>query len=600
MDQAIVHEFAADGLEHLDRLEPILLGMEKDAGMVDREMLNAAFRAIHSIKGSSGLAGVWPVRDLSHAMESLLIRFRDGLLQPDSANVSVLLRAVDRLRILINNALNLESYASYDQELRELQDTLGQGEPQAPEPPRETQPVMAEPRPAMQPIRRSPDPSPEIDLAAEIKRLRSISQRDEDEEGGRNYYVLVVEDDKFTARVLRDRIAAQEQFTPVMAGSLAEAAAIIEQGDYSFFVAVLDLTLPDAPDGEIVDYVIEHDIPPIILTATFSDQVRQRILAKSAIDYLLKGGASDLDYLVSLLHRLRKNRHIKVLAVDDSRPQRNMLVSLLRLLNFKILEAENGRQAIKVFQEHPDIRMVITDYNMPQMDGIELVSNLRANYSRDQLSIIGLSSEASATLAAGFLKGGANDFLPKPYTKEEIYSRIIQNLESQENIARIRESSQRDYLTGLPNRRHFFELAVPMHQQAVQQNQALALAMMDIDHFKRINDTYGHAAGDEVLKMVAWALSTSVGSMGLVARLGGEEFAALLAGMEPSGSLVLFNEVRKIVERLSLDWGGRKIKVTISMGLSTTAGGNIDEMLKSADELLYQAKEQGRNRVVMG
>ncbi len=599
MDQSIVQEFAADGLEHLDQVEPIFLALEKDPENLDREMFNEAFRTIHSIKGSSALAGVWPVRDLSHAVEGLMIRFRDGLARPDAASVGLLLRAVDKLRQLMANAVHQEPYASYDQELRDLREILDQGQEDEPSLEWATQPTMTVQRPEMRAITNPPTALRDIDLGAEIKRIRSMSRRDHDADKHRDYPVLVVEDDKFTARMLRDRIAAEDRFTPVVAHSLAEAAAIIESGEHQFFVAVLDLTLPDAPDGEIVDYVIGHDIPPIILTATFSDEVRQRILAKPAIDYLLKGGAADLDYLVSLLHRLRKNRHIKVLAVDDSHPQRRMLVSLLELLNFKILVAENGKQAIEVFREHPDIRLVITDYNMPQMDGIELASNLRANYSRDQLSIIGLSSEASATLAAGFLKGGANDFLPKPYTKEELYSRIIQNLESQENIARVRESSQRDYLTGLPNRRHFFELAVPLHQEAVAQDQPLVMAMMDIDHFKKVNDTYGHAAGDEVLKMVAWSLEDAVGKMGLVARLGGEEFGALLAGVEYSAALVLFNEVRKIIERLSLDSGGKKISVTISMGLATEAGDNIEDMLKAADKLLYQAKEQGRNRVVI-
>lgn len=599
MDQGIINEFVTDSLEHLDRVEPCFLAMESEGARVDPEVVNAAFRAIHSIKGSSALAGVRPVRDLSHAMESLMIRFRDQSLQPKPEIITVLLGSVDKLRLLITNALGDDEPPSYEQELAGLKAVLGEGAPEAAgvrsgrTSPVKTYASMAPPKAA------SAAKAKKLDLACEIKRMRAITCQAEAEEDREVYQVLLVEDDKFTARMLRDRIAAEDRFTPVVAGSLAEAAEIIEHGGHEFFVAVLDLTLPDAPDGEIVDYVIGHGIPPIILTATFSDEVRQRLLAKQAIDYLLKGGAADVDYLITLLHRLRKNQHIKALVVDDSRAQRRMLVSLLELLNFQVVEAEDGREALEIFKAHPEIKLVITDYNMPNMDGLELAATLRASHGRDSLSIIGLSSEATATLSAGFLKGGANDFLPKPYTKEEIYSRIILNLELQENICRIRESSQRDYLTGLPNRRHFFSLAEPMLAGHRQQGQGLALAMMDIDFFKKVNDTYGHAAGDEVLKNVARALMSAFGEIGPVARLGGEEFAAVIPGVTPAEALVLFNEVRKIIERSFLEWDGQELRVTVSVGVATEPLDNVEQMIKQADERLYVAKQQGRNRVVV-
>jgi diguanylate cyclase (GGDEF)-like protein len=410
--------------------------------------------------------------------------------------------------------------------------------------------------------------------------------------------VLVVEDNQLTARLLSQCIAADTGLIPVTAPTLAQARELLESGR-NFFVGVLDLNLPDAPDGEVVDLALGHGLAPIILTATFSDQVRQSILAKNVVDYVVKGGPRDLEYVTRLINRLRRNLEVKVLVVDDTRAIRELVAGLLRLQGYQVLTAGHGRQALEVYAEHPEIGLVITDYQMPEMDGLELVASLRELASQDSLAIIGISAEGSSSLPARFLKSGANDFLPKPFQNEEFTSRVGQQVELLEMIQRINESSRRDYLTQLYSRRWLFETGQDMLARAQERGEGLAVGLIDIDHFKRVNDTYGHAAGDQALLHLSRLLIQVFPAPALVARCGGEEFCVLAPGLDRPQALVAFNQLRRQIERAPVITEAASFRLTVSAGVVTTCRGNLDQVLTRADDLLYQAKDEGRNRVLL-
>jgi len=410
--------------------------------------------------------------------------------------------------------------------------------------------------------------------------------------------ILIVEDNKALAKLISSRISSEFDFFTNVAHSYKEAEEIIKEYD-SFFVSILDLNLPDAPDGEIVDLVNSKKIPIIVLTGTLDDELRKRILSKNIVDYIVKEGMHAIDYVVHMIKRLINNRHIKALVVDDTATFRNLIRSLLEVHKFNVITANDGIDALEVIKQHSDIKLLLTDYEMPNMNGFELVSALRKDFSKDMMAIIGLSANTSETLSAQFLKKGANDFLSKPFLNEEFYCRVAQNVEIIELINEIREASIRDYLTGLYNRRYLYEIGNNLHSNAMRENLSIAVGMIDIDFFKKINDTYGHDVGDIALKHVASILTSNVRKTDVVSRFGGEEFCVLLTNVDRQRALLVFGKIRKSIEKSEIKADGKIIKLTISSGVSTDIKRTLEEMIKAADEMLYQAKANGRNRVVL-
>jgi diguanylate cyclase (GGDEF)-like protein len=233
---------------------------------------------------------------------------------------------------------------------------------------------------------------------------------------------------------------------------------------------------------------------------------------------------------------------------------------------------------------------------------VELIHKIRETRPKEELAIIGISGAGDHVMSANFLKSGANDFMVKDtIIPEEFYCRVNQCIENNENIHAIREAAIKDFLTGLYNRRYFFEAGQQLFAAAKRQGSAIACAMVDIDFFKKVNDQYGHEAGDLALKQVAAILSRRIRSSDLAARLGGEEFCILALNMNSDDVIPIFDLLRKAVEESPVDiGGGKEIKVTISMGVCQTRLPSLEEMLAAADAKLYEAKESGRNRVVVG
>ncbi|MEJ1397548.1 MAG: diguanylate cyclase, partial [Candidatus Sedimenticola sp. (ex Thyasira tokunagai)] len=297
--------------------------------------------------------------------------------------------------------------------------------------------------------------------------------------------------------------------------------------------------------------------------------------------------------------RIRENRSVEILVVDDSRSFRKYVAELLLAHQFQVLMANDGLEALEVLKEHPDVSLVLTDYHMPNMDGLELIREIRRTQGRNELAIIGVSDRASPLLSAKLLKTGANDFVTKPFMLEEFYCRVTQNVETIQHIRTIKESAVRDYLTQVYNRRHLFESGYKLYENAKRQNLSLVAAMVDIDHFKKVNDTYGHHIGDVALQRVAAALEDSVRSSDLLGRYGGEEFCILVTAMPDNQSTDFFERIRKKIEDIRIPHQGEELQFTVSIGISDTLGENLEEMIGYADGALFEAKESGRNRVVV-
>lgn len=409
--------------------------------------------------------------------------------------------------------------------------------------------------------------------------------------------ILVVEDARSVSGFLCRQIENNLKFKPVPAYSLAEAESILKK-DAGFFVAVLDLNLPDAPDGEIVDLVIEKKIPVIILTGTFDEALREEILAKNVVDYILKDSPRSLEHVEHLIQRIYRNQGVGILIVDDSKSFRSYCRRLLEAHKFRVLEARDGKEGLESLKRNSDVRLIISDYNMPVMDGFEFVSRVREVFGRNEVGIIGLSAQGAGAVSAKFLKTGANDFLPKPFASEEFYARVTQNIELIEFIEELRESAVRDPLTQLYNRRYFFEAAEELLKEAAEKEILVTVAMLDIDRFKEVNDRYGHDAGDAVLIRLAEHLSRAFGRSHIVSRFGGEEFSILAYGIQGDRAVRLFEDFRRLVENTEVPYNDDVIRFTVSIGLYSASACSLSHMIREADRRLYQAKSEGRNRIV--
>jgi diguanylate cyclase (GGDEF)-like protein len=414
--------------------------------------------------------------------------------------------------------------------------------------------------------------------------------------------VLVVENSRSYANLLADAISGELRLPITVARTLAEAeAALAAHAD--IFLVLTGLVLPDAGEDAIIERFSSTGLPVVVVSGKYDEVLRERVLGRSVVDYVIKSAPGHLDYLTWLVRRLDRNRRIAALVVDDSPSARLLAAELLSSYGFRVLLAGSGGEALAAIEQDAGIRLVITDHEMPELTGVELTARLRERYSRDRLAIIGVSGASRSELVARFLKNGANDFLHKPFSREEFFCRVAQNVDSLDLIGTLQDLATKDFLTGLSNRRHFFEVAGKRLDALRVAGAPVAVAAIDIDHFKKINDTWGHDAGDLALKAVADAVAAHARAGDLVARFGGEEFVVLAPGLDREAAIGHFEALRARIEALliALD-DGAAIRATASIGVcvSGNSGDSIDALLHESDRLLYVAKVNGRNRVEHG
>lgn len=425
--------------------------------------------------------------------------------------------------------------------------------------------------------------------------------------------LLLVEDDPNIGRIAAQKLEHGLEVPVAWTKTLEETRTLLATASEKFCAAVLDFVLPDAMDGEVVDLVVQQGIPSIVFTSGLSGDIRESLWSKKVADYVLKDDPSCIDYLISSLNRILSNRSTQILLVDDSPFFQKVLSELLSIHQYQLLVTANAEDALVILARNPGIKLVLTDFNMPGMNGCDLCKTIRKTHKKEDLGIIGISAEGDKTMAARFIKCGANDFIIKQsFIREEFYLRVSQCIENIELIRQTKKAAVSDFLTGLYNRRYFFEQGRQLFQTAEASGSLLACIMMDIDHFKRVNDTHGHDAGDVVLKEIARLLTDFSEPGDLLARLGGEEFCILVPAPEALDAITAkekaftqilrerFDTLREQIRdtAIPLNENGAPLSVTMSMGVALSWGGNFSQMLKASDEQLYAAKENGRNRLV--
>ena len=409
--------------------------------------------------------------------------------------------------------------------------------------------------------------------------------------------ILIVEDNKALAKLIAKKMEDKVEMDIDIAHSLAEAQAFLTDPK-EYFIALLDLNLPDAPNGEVVDYVISKGLPSIVLTGSMDEATRESFIHKDIVDYVYKGNMDDINYIFRIINRLSKNRQYKVMVVEDSAPFRSALKKILTSLQFQVFTAAHGEEAMNYFTDNPDIKLALCDYRMPVKDGLEVLKEIRAIGDKNQIGVLMMTSPSENVNGAIFLKNGANDFIAKPFVKEELICRVNNTIEAMENINQIADFANKDFLTGVYNRRYFYENMNEYVAYAEEHMEPYVVAMLDIDHFKKINDTHGHNSGDKVLKTLAKKLIDETKGDDLIARFGGEEFCIILKDISNEDAVKFFVNLRANIANCKVQLKKEQISFTVSIGVAFSRSEyRLDELLELADEALYRAKENGRNRV---
>ena len=240
--------------------------------------------------------------------------------------------------------------------------------------------------------------------------------------------LLIIEDSKMLCKIFEELLDKYTDFDFDIAKSYEEAKSFLSKTRYEF--AVADMNLPDAHSGEIIPLLNKHNIAPIVFTGIFDEEFREGFESAQIVDYVLKERYENIIYVVEKLKQLEANKKKTVLVVDDSALYASYLKQNFMLHHFKVISAANGKEALEKLELHPEIELVVTDYHMPVMDGLEFLRKIRKTRSRKDLSVLILTSDTNSYTTSRFLKDGANDYITKPFSRDEFYARIYQNIET--------------------------------------------------------------------------------------------------------------------------------------------------------------------------
>ena len=410
--------------------------------------------------------------------------------------------------------------------------------------------------------------------------------------------ILIVDDDLDLLDEFRSGLKHYPHIQAIFVSTNKEAMRALREHRESILAAIVNYKLPDAQTGQIISLMNAHNIASIVLTDHLNNEVKDIILKKNIVDFVLKNDTLTVKSALDSVSKILTNYDTTLLIVDDSKLSRELIKRSLAITHLNILEAQNGRIALEMIEnEENNISLVITDFEMPEIDGIDLTFKLREKYTKAQLGIIAISAAEDEDTSSKFLKFGANDFINKPLTPSHILTTVNANIELLNLFQQIKDLANKDFLTGSYNRRYFFEVGNAIFLKAKRKEKPLAVAMIDIDNFKKINDTYGHDVGDVAIKEIKKLLDASLRASDLVARFGGEEFCIVLEDISLQDTEKLFEKIRKNFEDNVIKTHGVTISYTVSFGIAYGMANTLEEMVSLSDKALYHVKENGRNQV---
>lgn len=296
----------------------------------------------------------------------------------------------------------------------------------------------------------------------------------------------------------------------------------------------------------------------------------------------------------------------RILVVDDSEPNRVLLRSLLLLEGYSVTTAGDGAEALRVALASPP-DLVLLDVMMPEMSGYDVCRLMKSHEETSDVPVIFVTAKGEVNEKVTGLEVGADDYISKPFHPDELRARVRAALRTKNARDRLRQEREdlaaqaiTDSLTGVYNRRHLNTRMIEEIVRSRRYGGELTCLMLDLDHFKEVNDTWGHQTGDTVLKQFVEAVRSCLRASDILARYGGEEFTIVVTETGLSGGEITAEKLRRFVEEHEfLTATGHPLRVTTSVGVSALQADDTPEtLLERADRALYDAKRAGRNRVV--
>ena len=449
--------------------------------------------------------------------------------------------------------------------------------------------------------------------------------------------VLVVDDVPANVKLLEARLSA-EYFDVTTASNGIEALALCERAECD--IILLDVMMPELDGFEVCRKIksnpLTHHIPVVMVTALDQPSDRVRGLEAGADDFLTKPVTD-----IALISRVRSLARLKmvtdelrmravtskeiglqspereavldtgrggrVLIVDDRPSSYERIVTTLSAEHTVDVEPDPNEALFRSAEGNYDL--VVVSLNLQDFDGLRLCSQIRSLERTRNLPILALAeSDSTAKLARG-LEIGVNDYLVRPIDKNEMLARVRTQIKKKRYTERLRDNMQlsielaiTDGLTGLFNRRYMETHLGTLVDQSAARGKPITVLVLDIDYFKAINDSYGHDAGDDVLREFALRVRKATRNIDLACRYGGEEFVIVMPETDMAVATAVAERLRRRIatEPFAIQKGGRHLEVTISIGIAALSGvgDNAATILKRADQALYRAKRDGRNRVV--
>ena len=293
-----------------------------------------------------------------------------------------------------------------------------------------------------------------------------------------------------------------------------------------------------------------------------------------------------------------------VLIADDSLLIRAVVRTNLESEGYRVEETVDGATTLEHCRQHPP-DVVLLDIEMPGMDGYQVLAELKADDQLKDVPVVFLTGRTGMQDVVSALRRGAHDYLKKPFEEQELLARVgsavhIKQLQDQlrERNDLLDRISRTDALTGVYNRRHLDEELRRRHTDARRHDEPLCVLMLDIEHFKAVNDTYGHPAGDLVLQVFARRVQSSLRAGDVAGRWGGEEFLVILPRTDVDQGRQVAERIRSATAAAHIEAGEQTIRITVSVGCAAGRGDSPEAIVARADSCLYQAKSSGRNKIV--
>ncbi|HEB9288630.1 TPA: diguanylate cyclase [Campylobacter coli] len=409
-----------------------------------------------------------------------------------------------------------------------------------------------------------------------------------------NKKILLIDDNKMLGKLLAKKIQTTLNCEVDIVFSLAETKAL---PDDEYFLTFADLCLPDAPNGEVVDYVLTKNWPVIVLTASNDKATKDKFMDKDILDYIFKESDTCIDQIIDSIVKLERYAKTKAILALSKLPERNEIKKILTQRKFNVLAAAHGEEAMSYLNDNNDVKLIIADANMPVISGSELLSEVRTRFGDHDLGVIILGDKDDA-LESSLLINGANEYLIKPLNKESFNCRLDRCLNYMANMQFLSIYNNLDPISGVKNSNALLNCVEDYLNEISGKEEEFAFAFLDIDNLRNFNEEYGHEVGDKIVKICADEASNEVKGRDIVGRYSPEKICIVLKNVSQERAIKILSRIRVNIKKAGILVNLDEVFFTASIGVVfAKSGDQFETLINKASEALSQAKANGKDRV---